>query len=104
MQTDVEARGAEPRPLTQHGAVTVESVSRLFGAVQALAGVSLSVRAHEIVAVAGPSGCGKSTLLNMGSGLYLPSSGAVRVAGQPVTGPGPLCNQPAVETEANKGA
>jgi ABC-type nitrate/sulfonate/bicarbonate transport system ATPase subunit len=77
MQTDVEARGAEPRPLTQHGAVTVESVSRRFGAVQALAGVSLSVRAHEIVAVAGPSGCGKSTLLELVCGLQRPDAGRV---------------------------
>jgi NitT/TauT family transport system ATP-binding protein len=41
------------------------------------------------VSLIGPSGCGKSTLLNMGSGLYLPSSGDVRVAGHGVTGPSP---------------
>jgi ABC-type nitrate/sulfonate/bicarbonate transport system ATPase subunit len=77
MQTDVEARGAEPRPLTQDGAVTVEAVSRRFGAVRALAGVSLTARPHEIVAVVGPSGCGKSTLLEIVCGLQAPDAGHV---------------------------
>jgi NitT/TauT family transport system ATP-binding protein len=51
--------------------------------------VDLTVHEGEVVSLIGPSGCGKSTLLNMGSGLYLPSSGEVRVAGQPVSGPNP---------------
>jgi NitT/TauT family transport system ATP-binding protein len=55
--------------------------------VEAVRAVSFSVAVGEVVSIIGPSGCGKSTLLNMGSGLYLPSSGAVRVDGQPVTGP-----------------
>jgi NitT/TauT family transport system ATP-binding protein len=77
MQTDVEARAAEPRPLSGDDAVTVEAVSRRFGAVQALAGVSLSARPHEIVAVVGPSGCGKSTLLELVCGLQTPDAGRV---------------------------
>ena len=49
--------------------------------------LDLQIRRGEVVSIIGPSGCGKSTLLNMGSGLYLPSQGEVRVAGQRVTQP-----------------
>lgn len=48
--------------------------------------VSLSVGDGEFVSVVGPTGCGKSTLLNVGAGLLAPSSGAVRVFGQPLQG------------------
>ena len=48
--------------------------------------VSLTVGAGEFVSVVGPTGCGKSTLLNMAAGLLEPSSGQVRVFGQPLSG------------------
>jgi len=47
--------------------------------------VTLTVGAGEFVSVVGPTGCGKSTLLNVAAGLLLPSSGSVRVFGQPLT-------------------
>ena len=47
---------------------------------------SLSVGPGEFVSVVGPTGCGKSTLLNMAAGLLLPSSGELRVFGQPLAG------------------
>src|SRR5690606_27836026 len=53
----------------------------------AVSNVSLSIRRGEVVSLIGRSGCGKSTLLNMGSGLYLPTSGEVYVAGKLVTKP-----------------
>ena len=48
--------------------------------------VSLSVGRGEFLSVVGPTGCGKSTLLNVAAGLLAPSSGAVLVAGERLSG------------------
>jgi putative ABC transport system ATP-binding protein len=52
--------------------------------VESLRGVDLTVHSGELVAVVGPSGSGKTTLLNLAAGLDRPTSGSVRIAGQPV--------------------
>jgi NitT/TauT family transport system ATP-binding protein len=70
-------------------AIAFRDVAKRFGDLVAVRDVNLAVRQGEVVSLIGPSGCGKSTLLNMGSGLYLPTSGEVDVAGQRVTGPNP---------------
>src|SRR5438045_9556518 len=51
------------------------------GAVHALRGVTLTVRAGELVAVMGPSGSGRSTLLNLAGGLDRPTQGEIAVDG-----------------------
>jgi putative ABC transport system ATP-binding protein len=48
----------------------------------ALRGVSLQIKAGEVVAVTGASGCGKSTLLHCAAGILSPHYGTVRLAGQ----------------------
>jgi putative ABC transport system ATP-binding protein len=48
----------------------------------ALRGVSLRVKAGEVVAITGPSGCGKSTLLHAAAGIVRPLGGTVRLLGQ----------------------
>ena len=54
-----------------------------------LAGISFDIAEGEFVCLLGPSGCGKSTLLKIVAGLVRPSSGGMRINGQPVSGPGP---------------
>ena len=76
MEKTLEAPAEEP--LDFQGGVRVESVTRSFGAVTALSGMSLSAAPHEVVAVVGTSGCGKSTLLELICGLQRPDSGTVR--------------------------
>ncbi|WP_459616400.1 ABC transporter ATP-binding protein [Bordetella sp. 2513F-2] len=56
------------------------------GITHAVGRIDLRVAEGEFVSIVGPSGCGKSTLLNMVAGFLPPTSGAVRVAGQPVDG------------------
>ncbi|RYF31280.1 MAG: ABC transporter ATP-binding protein, partial [Comamonadaceae bacterium] len=50
------------------------------------ADTTLRIRAGEFVSVVGPTGCGKSTLLNVGAGLLEPSSGQIKVFGEPLAG------------------
>ncbi|WP_420568271.1 ABC transporter ATP-binding protein [Thalassovita sp.] len=64
----------------------IESISKSFGETDVLKGVSLEIADGEFLSLVGPSGCGKSTLLRIIAGLEEPSSGAIHIGGQPVTG------------------
>ena len=71
--------------------ITLDRVGMVYstasGAVEALREISLGVSTGEFAALVGPSGCGKSTLLRIIAGLRPATSGAVTVAGRPVTHP-----------------
>jgi NitT/TauT family transport system ATP-binding protein len=57
--------------------------------VEALADLTFSVEASELVCVVGPSGCGKTTLLRCIAGLLEPTAGEVLLQGERVAGPPP---------------
>jgi branched-chain amino acid transport system ATP-binding protein len=62
----------------------VNSVSRSFGGICAVANASLTVAAGEIHALIGPNGAGKTTLFNLVSGLYPTDSGTIRLHGREI--------------------
>jgi branched-chain amino acid transport system ATP-binding protein len=60
----------------------VRNVSKNFGGLQALNGVSFQVRGPELIGLIGPNGAGKTTLTNVLDGVLKPSSGTVYLNGQ----------------------
>jgi putative hydroxymethylpyrimidine transport system ATP-binding protein len=66
--------------------LTLDGLTKAYGDLPVLDGVSLSVAAGEFVAVVGPSGCGKSTLFDVVAGLEPPDGGRVLVDGAEATG------------------
>ena len=72
--------------------ITVQGVSKAFGAVQALVDIHLDVQAGEFLCLIGPSGCGKTTLLKTIAGLVPADTGRVLVGDRAVSGPGRECS------------
>jgi branched-chain amino acid transport system ATP-binding protein len=64
----------------------VRDVTKSFGGIRAVDGVSFDVHEGEILGLIGPNGSGKSTLFNCILGQLTPSSGEVRLGGAPITG------------------
>jgi ribose transport system ATP-binding protein len=69
--------------------LTMNGVSKRFGATQALADVSLTVRPGRVLALIGENGAGKSTLMKILSGALAPDSGSMSLAGKPYAPSGP---------------
>lgn len=69
--------------------VEMVDIRKSFGAIEALRGVNLRVRAGEVVGLVGDNGAGKSTLMKMLSGAEIPDSGRILIDGEalPLTGP-----------------
>ncbi|MCB8877998.1 ABC transporter ATP-binding protein [Acidisoma silvae] len=66
--------------------LSVETLSRSFGGIQAVRDVSFTLAEGETVGVIGPNGAGKTTLFNLLSGHERPDSGRVAFAGREITG------------------
>jgi ABC-type branched-subunit amino acid transport system ATPase component len=76
----------EAQPTARNGAalLSLDDVSIQFGGLKALDGVSFDVRDGEILGLIGPNGAGKTTCFNVMTGVYQPTSGEVRFAGEPL--------------------
>ncbi|HYB42882.1 MAG TPA: ABC transporter ATP-binding protein [Candidatus Methylomirabilis sp.] len=66
-------------------ALSLRRLRKAFGAVTAVADVSLDAAPGEFLSLLGPSGCGKSTVLRMVAGLVEPDGGQVVLAGEDIT-------------------
>ncbi|KTS12443.1 ATP-binding cassette domain-containing protein, partial [Methylobacterium indicum] len=70
--------------------LTLDHLSKTYAdGTRALADISLTVRAGEIVALIGGSGCGKTTLLRLIAGLDRASAGGIHLDGERIAGPHP---------------
>jgi len=67
-------------------AIETQNLTRRFGAVAALDGVSLSIAKGEFFSLLGPSGCGKTTLLRIIAGLETPDGGTLQLNGNDALG------------------
>ncbi|CAA0099506.1 Lipopolysaccharide export system ATP-binding protein LptB [Starkeya nomas] len=63
-----------------------ENLTMRFGGLVAMAEVAFTLKRGEILGIIGPNGAGKSTLLNIITGIYIPSSGEVRLEGERLNG------------------
>jgi ABC-type sugar transport system ATPase subunit len=75
-------------PVPDDGSVpllSLRGITKSFGAVQALSGIDLDLRAGEVVALLGDNGAGKSTLVKILSGVHPADGGTIRFRGREVT-------------------
>ena len=77
--------GAGRAPLSTSNALVREGVTRSFGALRAVDGVSLTVAAGQKYAVLGSNGAGKTTLFNAITGDFPPTEGRILFFGEDIT-------------------
>ena len=72
--------------MSERALLSLERISKRFGGVPVLSGVSLDLEPGRIHALIGPNGAGKTTLLNIMSGYLAPDAGAIRLRGRRIDG------------------
>ena len=65
--------------------IELDNITRSFGTLQVLKGISLKVERGEVISITGPSGAGKTTLLQIMGSLDKPDTGRVLYDGQDIT-------------------
>ena len=70
-------------------ALVVRDLSKSYGALQALRGVSFGVASGELVAMIGPNGAGKTTCFNLLNGQLAPDAGEIELDGRSIAGRAP---------------
>ena len=65
--------------------IQFNNISNFFGKVIALKDVTMQLKKGEIMCLLGDNGAGKSTILKVLNGVHVPNSGAIEVAGIPLT-------------------
>jgi NitT/TauT family transport system ATP-binding protein len=84
--TAAQQVGEQPALLLQDITCTFVSRDDATQRYTAVSNSTIKIMPGEFVSVVGPTGCGKSTLLNVAAGLLIPSSGQIRVFGEPLVG------------------
>jgi branched-chain amino acid transport system ATP-binding protein len=64
----------------------VHGLSKHFGGIRAMSGVTFSIPKGSIMSMIGPNGAGKSTFINVVSGIYVPDGGEVHFQGEDIAG------------------
>ncbi len=75
--------------MAERSILQVDEVSKNFGGLVALSGVSFQIQKGDFFGLIGPNGAGKSVMVNVVSGMYKPSSGEVQFDGRSITGQRP---------------
>ena len=76
-------------PASETVVFRLENITKIFGGLDALSEVDLSIEAFEIVGLIGPNGAGKTTLFNVATSIYKPDSGDIYLRGKKITGKSP---------------
>lgn len=64
----------------------LDNVTKTFGGLTAVKGLSLAIEEHELVGLIGPNGAGKTTVFNLITGVYRPTQGDIRLKGRTLVG------------------
>ena len=79
------------RPLVSSGEIVVNGVSKNYGTghltKEVVRECSFTIERGKLTVMIGPSGCGKSTMIRLLAGFEQPSTGTIKIDGEPITGP-----------------
>ena len=85
----MQATQTDGGPAAAGPLLELDGVSKRFGGIEAVSGISLWLREGELLCIIGPNGCGKTTLFNLIGGAFPPSTGSIRYRGQDIAGLAP---------------